>query len=241
MTIQTGFQNVEEFHRVFQQPVKRCPDITVFDEDPKLVALRLSLIEEETREFLEALENKDVVEMVDALADINYVVYGGGLAFGINMDSMLKLSKRPQTSKDIEPSKFFSETSPQDISQLVSAFAILLNELKAAFESRNMIDIAVVFVRFIEHTYAAAAMMNVDLDEAFRLVHESNMTKACLDEDQALLSLEQYKKDMTVYKDPAVKRSDNGKYWIIFDRATGKTLKSKFYRAVDLKPLVFGN
>lgn len=229
-----------EFHRVFQHPIKQLPDVQVFDENPKLVALRLSLIEEETKEFLEALENKDVVEMVDALADINYVVYGAGLAFGINMDSMLKLSKRPEKLRDIPPSKFFSNATPEDISQLSSAFRGLLTELNTAFESRNMIDIAVVFVRFIEQTYGVAAMMNVDLDEAFRLVHESNMTKACLDEDQAQQSLENYKQDLTVYKDPAVKRSNDGKYWIVFDRATGKTLKSKFYRAVDLKPLVFG-
>lgn len=237
MTFLTNFDRVGEFHRVFEHPIKRTPDVTIFEDNPKLVSLRYSLIEEETKEFIEAVKNKDIVEMIDALADIDYVVYGAGHAFGINMDSMLTLSDLP-VPQEVSPQTYFSRTSDGHLNRLCNEFTELLAALKKAIANRNVIDIAVFFLKIVEHTYVVASELGVNLNEAFRLVHASNMTKACRDEDEATQSLEQYLKDTSVYKDPAIKRSSDGKYWIVYDRATGKTLKSKFYKAVDLKPLV---
>jgi predicted HAD superfamily Cof-like phosphohydrolase len=45
------------------------------------------LIEEELNELKEAIANDDLVEVADALADLLYVVYGAGAAFGINLDA----------------------------------------------------------------------------------------------------------------------------------------------------------
>ena len=124
---------------------------------------------------------------------------------------------------------------------MVANFRTLLVDLKSAFDQKDIMAIAVQFLKIIQTTYEAAAVLGVDLDEAFRLVHDSNMTKACVDEAQARETLENYQKDLSVYKDPAFRRSQDGKYWIIYDRSTGKTLKNKYYKAVDLRPLVLGN
>ena len=48
--------------------------------------LRLELIREEYEELEEAIENKDMIEVADALTDLLYVVYGAGHAFGIDLD-----------------------------------------------------------------------------------------------------------------------------------------------------------
>jgi hypothetical protein len=235
----TGYEMVKQFHSVFQHPIKDTPDVSVFVANPKLVNLRYSLIDEETKELIEAYEREDTVEMVDALADINYVVFGAGLAFGINLDTMLKLVQLPKKAGNMKPSEFFSKTPVSRREELLSMFFSLLRELKSEFDSQNMIGIAVLFTRFIQHTYTVAAEMNIDLDEAFDLVHKSNMTKACIDEDQAKASLENYLKDTSLYKQPAIKRSNDGNYWIVYDSSTGKTLKSKFYEPVNLQPLVY--
>ena len=52
----------------------------------EIVSLRINLIEEELRELCGAVKDKDIVEVADALADLLYVVYGAGHAFGINLD-----------------------------------------------------------------------------------------------------------------------------------------------------------
>ena len=60
--------------------------MTVFDKQPKLVKLRFDLINEEVNELNDAYKIDDVKEIVDALTDILYVVYGMAAAFGIDAD-----------------------------------------------------------------------------------------------------------------------------------------------------------
>lgn len=71
---------VREFHETFGQPVRDEPSLG----DEALNALRISLLEEETRELKEALERRDAVEVLDALTDLQYVLDGAYLALGFH-------------------------------------------------------------------------------------------------------------------------------------------------------------
>ena len=79
----TNFQKVKNFMETFGQQVKSIPS---FSSD-KINDLRYNLIKEELDEFKQALENKDLLEVADALTDILYVTYGAGHAFGIDLDA----------------------------------------------------------------------------------------------------------------------------------------------------------
>jgi predicted HAD superfamily Cof-like phosphohydrolase len=70
---------VAEFHRTFKHPVEERPVIP----DAKRCALRVDLIQEELNEFKKAIEDKDLVEIADALCDIQYVLSGAVLEFGL--------------------------------------------------------------------------------------------------------------------------------------------------------------
>ena len=65
----------------------------------KIQDLRISLIEEELSELKEAIENKDIKEVADALTDILYVTYGAGHAFGIDLDKCFDEVQRSNMSK----------------------------------------------------------------------------------------------------------------------------------------------
>jgi predicted HAD superfamily Cof-like phosphohydrolase len=78
----SNFTRVMDFMNNFGQEVKYNPEFP----DEKVQKLRISLIEEELEELKEAIENKDVVGVADALTDILYVTYGAGAAFGIDLD-----------------------------------------------------------------------------------------------------------------------------------------------------------
>ena len=164
--MQTNFQKVKEFHETFELDVNDKPQYHVFDENPQLVKLRMSLIDEEVNELREAIKNKDTKETLDALADILYVTYGAGASFGYS------------------------------------------------------------------------------LDKAFDLVHRSNMTKACHTEEEAIKTVEWYKKyykpnsTELMYDSPAYKLSPDKKYWIIYNKSTGKILKSINYKAVDFNSVL---
>ena len=79
----------------FAQEVKNKAEFP----DEKIQNLRVSLIEEELSELKEAIKNKDIKEVADALTDILYVTYGTGHAFGIDLDKCFDEVQRSNMSK----------------------------------------------------------------------------------------------------------------------------------------------
>ena len=78
----SNFNKVKIFMETFGQDIKTKPS---FSTD-KINSLRYDLIKEELEELKIAMENKDLLEVADALTDILYVTYGAGHAFGIDLD-----------------------------------------------------------------------------------------------------------------------------------------------------------
>ena len=97
----TNFDKVGTFMKTFGQEVKTKPS---FSTD-KINKLRLDLIKEELSELTEAMNNKDLLEVADALTDILYVTYGAGHAFGINLDKCFDEVQNSNMSKLDEKGK----------------------------------------------------------------------------------------------------------------------------------------
>lgn len=74
-----SLNQVAAFHKTFQHPVLETPTIP----DEKRCALRVELISEELKELSEAIKENDLVEIADALCDIQYVLSGAILEFGM--------------------------------------------------------------------------------------------------------------------------------------------------------------
>ena len=91
----SNFTDVKKFMQTFGQEVKNRP---TFPEE-KIQNLRIKLIEEELKEFREAIKNKDIIEVADALTDILYVTYGAGHAFGIDLDKCFHEVQNSNMSK----------------------------------------------------------------------------------------------------------------------------------------------
>ena len=91
----TNFNSVRKFMEVFGQEVKTKAEFPT----EKIIRLRYDLIKEELEEFEEALKDKDLKEVADALTDILYVTYGAGHAFGIDLDKCFDEVQRSNMSK----------------------------------------------------------------------------------------------------------------------------------------------
>ena len=74
-----ALNQVAEFHRTFKHPIEPEPTIPA----EKRCKLRVSLIAEELKELEEAIADNDLVEVADALCDIQYVLSGAVLEFGL--------------------------------------------------------------------------------------------------------------------------------------------------------------
>ena len=91
----SNFKKVRTFMETFNQEVKTKPS---FSTD-KINNLRYDLIKEELEELKVAMENKDLLEVADALTDILYVTYGAGHAFGIDLDKCFEEVQSSNMSK----------------------------------------------------------------------------------------------------------------------------------------------
>jgi predicted HAD superfamily Cof-like phosphohydrolase len=76
----TNFEKVAEFMTAFGQDVETEPTWTSVSQ------LRYDLIDEELKELGQAIEERNIVEVADALTDLLYVVYGAGHSFGLDLD-----------------------------------------------------------------------------------------------------------------------------------------------------------
>lgn len=112
---------VQDFHQAMDQTIGDSPQIR--DSE-----LRANLIEEEAAETVEAIRRGDMVEAIDGMCDLLYVVYGTAVAFGVDIQhffdevhrtNMLKKDGEVrEDGKRLKPPGW----KPPDIEALLRAF-----------------------------------------------------------------------------------------------------------------------
>ncbi len=149
-----SLNQVADFHKTFKHPILETPSIP----DKKRCDLRVELIAEELKELEEAIKDKNLVEVADALCDIQYVLSGAILEFGLG------------------------------------------DKFKALFDE----------------------------------VQRSNMSKACITEEEAKATVAFYakEKDTECYY-----KEEDGKF-LVYRTADDKTIKSINYSPADLKSIL---
>ncbi len=151
-------RQVKQFHEKFNHPILESP----FIPDEKRCELRVNLIQEELNELKQAIKNKDIVEIADALSDIQYVLSGTFLEFGLG---------------------------------------------------KKMPDL-------------------------FREVQRSNMSKACSNEEEAIATVDYYKKERDT--ESYYEEQKDGTF-LVYRKSDNKILKNVFYSPADLKTIVQKN
>ena len=251
--MKTNYQKVLDFNTCFNHKVSSEEYLEIFDKEPKLVELRLSLIDEEIKELQEAYENDDIIEIIDALSDILYVAYGMCVCFGINidkkyneytkiylqddsrninMDEMINMSNFYKTQTIIKMFSDIKEYSTniskymfkENLNTINKSIINNFNKLKNACDSKNFDDVVINVYNVIKYTYLFGIHIGCNLDESFAIVHDSNMTKICDSEELAIKTVQNYKENDKRYDSPNYKENEFG--YVIYNESTGKILKS---------------
>jgi len=110
---------VAEFHTTFKHPIQKEPMIPAEDR----CKLRVALLAEELKELEIAIRDKDIVEVADALCDLQYVLSGAILEFGLGekfkalFDEVQRsnMSKSCKTREEAEATvKYYKEERDTD-------------------------------------------------------------------------------------------------------------------------------
>jgi NTP pyrophosphatase (non-canonical NTP hydrolase) len=109
-----------------------------------------------------------------------------------------------------------------------------VKELERGVERRDLVETVDALADILYVVYGMGARLGVDMDKAFALVHDNNMSKLCRTQEEARESAEFHREKKTCQA-PAVRPS--GKYWVVYNSETRKILKPKAWRDVDLSPV----
>jgi len=118
-----GLNHVAEFHDLFDAPILASPKIP----SPERCQLRVKLLQEELKELEEAISQKDLVGIADALGDLQYVLSGAVLEFGLGnffasvFDEIQRsnMSKTCQSLEEAEATANFFETEKEVETRIV--------------------------------------------------------------------------------------------------------------------------
>jgi len=114
------------------------------------------------------------------------------------------------------------------------------SELKDAMKKNSRVDLIDAIADLLYVVYGTGVAFDVEVDQAFDVVHHSNMSKFCLTlkeaEDTVEYYTNQYKAGLSSYSTPAYKW-ENG-WYIVYNKETGKILKSINYTPAQFHPSI---
>lgn len=116
--------SVAEFHKTFNHPILPEPAIPAAAR----TKLRVSLIQEELNELKDAIEVQDLVEVADALCDLQYVLSGAILEFGMadKFSELFAEVHRSNMSKACKNNEEAMETEQSYLEQGVVTYSELV-------------------------------------------------------------------------------------------------------------------
>ncbi len=186
------------------------------------------------------------------------MLYGAGSSLGINLDNKFKkeiyrlynynIDNLPETVtclSNFNLLRYCVEHSRQkhklpliikknmfnsDIDQVISDLKNKLVKDVYTLEENNTLDlISDILVNLLINTYKMGLYLAINLDKSFDIVHKSNMSKLCSSKDEAQKTVDWYKKNQKRYDTPDYRLSDSKKYYVVYNKSTGKILKSINY------------
>ena len=228
----TDFEKVCEFNKSFDFP--QHDDLT----DDKCITLRLDLIKEELDELKEAYDQNDIIEEQDACADILYVAYGMAYTYKYNSDDYIKSYYYFNTTGHTLFEKLeYNTTSKRDI-LLNKVFETYYNLEKTA-TIKDMERTMSILHKLIYYVYEFQYISKYDSDRIFSIVHDSNMSKLCKTEEDAIETVNRYKNETPQrYDSPNYRKADDGIHWVVYNESTMKILKNYKYTTVDFSSLI---
>ena len=113
-----------------------------------------------------------------------------------------------------------------------------VNELNEAIANKDITETMDALADILVVTLGAFDALGIDGDKVFNEVHNSNMSKICTTEDEAIESVEWYKKNKKdIYPDPAYRLSSTKQGYVVYNKTSGKVLKNINWKEPDLKDI----
>ena len=113
-----------------------------------------------------------------------------------------------------------------------------LSELEDAVRDNNLKEIIDALSDILYVTHGMGIELGIDLDKSFDIVHNSNMTKFCKSEQEAIDTVKWYEANDKRYDSPDYRKSPDNKHWVVYNKSTDKALKSIKYTPANFDTML---
>lgn len=139
-------------------------------------------------------------------------------------------------SPNLTPKPDIFDTDPNQVEFCLKLIREEMRELEQAVKEKDFVETVDALADIIYVVHGMSARIGVNMDAAFSLVHENNMSKLCKTEEEAKDSVEYYvqNKEKLGYDSPAYRKAADGVHWVVYNQSTKKVLKSIKWKPVDL-------
>lgn len=250
------YEKVVEFNKAFDYKVYPIHEGNALDLYPNDAKYRYNLIHEEgIVELGAAIYINDRIETMDGIADLLYVLYGACYTYDLNPDTMINNIYENYN-------EFYNKTKLEVLNgnlEYNDYYRTLSNNIEnirvCLLDKKNIIELYSVLIKTIINTFKLGFSLRINIDKIFDIVHNSNMSKLCRDEEEAIETVSFYETKYEMYKnyynDYCEKFGVNseeatsiyspydspyyyksGNYYLVKNKSTGKALKSINYTPV---------
>lgn len=252
------YEKVVEFNKAFDYkvyPIHEGNALELYVSDAKY---RYSLIHEEgIVELGRAIHLNDRVETMDGIADLLYVLYGACYTYDLNPDTMINNIYKSYTEfyNKVKLEVLNNDIEYKDYYKMLSEN--IENVRECLLDKKDTIELYAILIKTIINTFKLGFSLRIDINKIFDIVHSSNMSKLCKDEEEAKETVSFYKAKYELYishyheycekfghnsdeaksvycpyDSPYYYKSGN--YYLVKNKSSGKALKS-----INYTPVVF--
>ena len=142
-------------------------------------------------------------------------------------------------SKTLKPKLDIFDKDPKQVEFCMKLIREEMKELEEAVKTKDYVETIDALADIIYVVLGMSSRIGMDMDKAFDLVHENNMSKLCKTEEEAKASVTYYEqnKEKLGYDSPAYRKAPDNVHWVVYNQSTKKILKSINWKPVDLTPL----
>ena len=155
-----------------------------------------------------------------------------------NFEKVVEFNTTAAVERVTEKSPDVFKTHPKMIETCLSLIREEVSELEDAVKAHDLTETRDALADILYVVYGMAFRLGINADADFKLVHESNMSKFCNLEDEAIVTVgkyrELYEQGKSPYPSPAYRFEKETSKWVVYEQTTGKILKNINYNAVDL-------
>lgn len=147
-----------------------------------------------------------------------------------NFQKVLEFNKAFNVKTFFEPQLDIFDKDPKLVEYRLSLVKEEFDETVDAIKNKDFTELVDGLGDIMYVVLGFFSSVGVDADQVFNIIHQSNMSKLCDTEEDAIITVQRYQEEIPQrYDSPTYRKSDCGTYFVVYNKSTSKILKSYKY------------